>query len=34
MDKKNVSIAGLVAMNQNIIFDEPTAGLDYRSQKY
>jgi cobalt/nickel transport system ATP-binding protein len=32
--KKNVSIAGLVAMNQNIIFfDEPTAGLDYRSQK-
>lgn len=32
--KKNVSIAGVAAMNHNIIFfDEPTAGLDYRSQE-
>ena len=32
--KKNVSIASVVAMNHNIIFfDEPTAGLDYRSQE-
>lgn len=32
--KKNVSIAGVVAMNHQIIFfDEPTAGLDYRSKE-
>ncbi|WP_313342146.1 energy-coupling factor ABC transporter ATP-binding protein [Sedimentibacter sp.] len=32
--KKNVSIASVAAMNHNIIFfDEPTAGLDYRSQE-
>lgn len=32
--KKNVSIAGVVAMDHSVIFfDEPTAGLDYRSQE-
>ncbi|MDD2495631.1 MAG: energy-coupling factor ABC transporter ATP-binding protein [Tissierellia bacterium] len=32
--KKNVSIAGVVAMNPEFLFfDEPTAGLDYRSQE-
>jgi len=32
--KKNVSIAGAVAMNhQMIFFDEPTAGLDYTSKE-
>ena len=31
--KKNVSIAGVVAMDHNVIFDEPTAGLDYSSQE-
>lgn len=32
--KKNVSIAGVVAMNHRMIFfDEPTAGLDYRSKE-
>ena len=32
--KKNVSIAGVVAMNHKLIFfDEPTAGLDYRSKE-
>ncbi len=32
--KKNVSIAGVVAMNHEMIFfDEPTAGLDYTSKE-
>ncbi|MDF2676579.1 MAG: putative enzyme [Bacillota bacterium] len=32
--KKNVSIAGTVAMDQKLIFfDEPTAGLDYSSRE-
>lgn len=32
--KKNVSIAGVVAMNHKLMFfDEPTAGLDYISKK-
>lgn len=32
--KKNVSIAGVVAMNQQLMFfDEPTAGLDYCSRE-
>lgn len=32
--KKNVSIAGVVAMNQQLMFfDEPTAGLDYISRE-
>lgn len=32
--KKNVSIAGIVAMSQKLIFfDEPTAGLDYLSRE-
>ncbi len=32
--KKNVSIAGVMAMNHQLMFfDEPTAGLDYRSKE-
>lgn len=32
--KKNVSIAGIIAMDHNMIFfDEPTAGLDYKSKE-